>query len=281
MQVLSTIADFRAARATFAAPLGFVPTMGYLHAGHVALVQRAREENPMVAVSIFVNPMQFDRADDLARYPQDLERDLAMLREAGVDMVFAPRREEIYPADFVTTVRLSRVTERLEGGHRPGHFDGVATVVCKLFNIVQPARAYFGQKDAQQLVVVRRMVADLNLPVEVVGVPTVREPDGLALSSRNVFLLDGARQHALTLSQALNAARHAWAQGERDADRLRAAALAVYDAAPAVRLDYLSLAHPDTLEELSGPISQGLLSTAAWVGNVRLIDNVLLIVNSE
>lgn len=281
MQVLSTIADFRAARATFTSPLGFVPTMGYLHAGHVALVQRARAENPTVAVSIFINPMQFDRADDLARYPQDLERDLAMLHEAGADIVFAPRRDEIYPADFVTTIRLSRVTERLEGGHRPGHFDGVATVVCKLFNIVQPDRAYFGQKDAQQLVVVRRMTTDLNLPVEIIGVPTVREPDGLALSSRNVFLQGEDRQHALTLSRALAAGRAAWKQGERDADALRDAALAVYAAAPAVRLDYLSLAHPDTLEELSGPVTHALLSTAAWVGNVRLIDNVLLIANGE
>ncbi len=276
MQIAQTIAAFRAARAALPAPLGFVPTMGYLHAGHIELVRQARAASGAVAVSIFVNPAQFDRADDLARYPRDLQRDLAMLRDAAVDLVFAPDASEIYPAGHQTTVRVSAIGEVLEGARRPGHFDGVATVVSKLFNIVQPDRAYFGQKDAQQLVVIRRMVADLNFPIEIVAVPTVREPDGLALSSRNVFLHGAVRQQALALSQALFAARAAWQAGERDAATLRATALARFAETPAARLDYLSLANAETLEELHGPIEGGLLSTAAWVGGVRLIDNVVL-----
>nr|MBA3530706.1 pantoate--beta-alanine ligase [Ardenticatenales bacterium] len=180
MEVISTISEFRAARTKLTKPLGFIPTMGYLHAGHLALIKRAREENGVVAVSIFVNAMQFNEAEDLERYPRDMERDLEMLREAKVDIVFTPEHNEIYPDDFFTTVHVMGLTERLEGAARMGHFDGVSTVVCKLFNIVQPDRAYFGQKDAQQLVVVRHMVKDLNLPIEIVGVPTVRERDGLA-----------------------------------------------------------------------------------------------------
>jgi pantoate--beta-alanine ligase len=239
-------------------------------------VRRAHAENASVAVSIFVNPTQFDRPDDLARYPRDLQRDLAMLREEGVAAVFAPDASEIYPTGHSTKVHVAGLGDVLEGAHRPGHFDGVATVVAKLFNIIQPTRAYFGQKDAQQLAVIRRMVADLNFPIEIIGVPTVREPDGLALSSRNVFLQGAARQQALALSHALNAARAAWHMGERDADTLRAVANTVYDAAPGVQPEYLSLAHPETLEELHGSIQRGLLSTAAWVGGVRLIDNVIL-----
>ncbi len=277
MNVSESIYEFRAARAALPAPLGLVPTMGFLHEGHRALVRRARAENEAVAVSIFVNPTQFDRADDLARYPRDLERDLALLRDEGVDLVFAPDASEIYGPHHSTTVQVGKVTERLEGAHRKGHFEGVATVVAKLFNIVQPQRAYFGQKDAQQLVTVRRMVADLNFPVEIVAVPTVREADGLALSSRNVFLEGEARQQALVLAQALHAAWLAWHEGERDADALRAQALARFEATPEVRLEYLSLADPDHLVELSGPIERGLMSTAAWVGGVRLIDNVVLI----
>ncbi len=276
MHLIRTIPEFRAARAALPAPLGFVPTMGYLHAGHIALVRAARAENPSVAVSIFVNPAQFDRPDDLARYPRDLERDLAMLREEGVHLVFAPEASEIYPASHATKVRIEGLGDILEGAHRKGHFDGVATVVAKLFNIVQPDRAYFGQKDAQQLAVVRRMVADLNFPVQIIGVPTVREADGLALSSRNVFLKGEARQQALALSQVLNAARAAWQAGERDADALRAAANAIYEKAEGVQTEYLSLADPETLEELQGSIERGVMSTAAWVGGVRLIDNVIL-----
>jgi pantoate--beta-alanine ligase len=275
MKLYTTISEWRTARPALSTPLGLVPTMGYLHAGHIELVRRARAENATVAVSIFVNPTQFDRPDDLARYPRDLQRDLAMLREEGVAAVFAPDASEIYPTGHSTKVHVAGLGDILEGAHRPGHFDGVATVVAKLFNIIQPTHAYFGQKDAQQLAVIRRMVADLNFPIEIIGVPTVREPDGLALSSRNVFLQGEARQQALALSQALNAARAAWERGERDADTLRDAASAVYTTTEGVQPEYLSLAYPDTLEELHGPIERGLMSTAAWVGGVRLIDNVM------
>ncbi|MCB0076113.1 MAG: pantoate--beta-alanine ligase [Anaerolineales bacterium] len=268
------IDPFRRARQALSGTVGFVPTMGYLHEGHLALVARARDENDHVIVSIFVNPTQFDRADDLDRYPRDLQRDLQLLDDAGMTMVLAPSGETIYPQGYATTVTVAGLTERLEGAKRPGHFDGVATVVAKLLNIVQPDRAYFGQKDAQQLVVVRRMVADLNLPVQIIGVPTVREADGLALSSRNVFLQGDARADALALSQALGAAQAAWQQGERDAATLRRIATDRYADFPGVEVEYLSLADPDTLKELHGPIKRGLMSTAAWVGGVRLIDNV-------
>lgn len=268
------IDPFRRARQALSGTVGFVPTMGYLHEGHLALVARARDENDHVIVSIFVNPTQFDRADDLDRYPRDLQRDLQLLDDAGMTMVLAPSGETIYPQGYATTVTVAGLTERLEGAKRPGHFDGVATVVAKLLNIVQPDRAYFGQKDAQQLVVVRRMVADLNLLAQIIGVPTVREADGLALSSRNVFLQGDARADALALSQALGAAQAAWQQGERDAATLRRIATDRYADFPGVEVEYLSLADPDTLKELHGPIKRGLMSTAAWVGGVRLIDNV-------
>jgi pantoate--beta-alanine ligase len=276
MQVASTIPDVRAARATLPSPVGFVPTMGYLHEGHRALVRRARQENRSVVTSIFVNPAQFNRQDDLERYPRDLPRDLSILAEETVDLVFTPDASEIYPPRHATTVRLSGITEVLEGAHRPGHFDGVATIVAKLFNIVQPDRAYFGQKDAQQLLVVRRMVQDLNFPIEIRPVETVREPDGLALSSRNIFLESEARAQALALSRALHQAAQLWRAGERDAEALRAIAHASMGEHEQVRVEYLSLANPDTLEELSGKVESGLMSVAAWVGGVRLIDNVVL-----
>ncbi len=276
MQILTTIAGVRALHQTLSGTLGFVPTMGYLHAGHLSLVEQARTENDHVAVSIFVNPTQFDRPDDLARYPRDLERDLALLDDQGVTFVFAPEPEEVYPPFHSTTVMVSRVTDVLEGAHRPGHFNGVATVVCKLFNIVQPTRAYFGQKDAQQVVVVRRMTRDLNLPVEVIACPTLREPDGLALSSRNVFLQGDERQEALALSRALFAVKGLWEAGERNVDALRTPGNQIFATYPTVRLEYFSCADPDTLEEQRGVVEKTLVSTAAWVGKVRLIDNLLL-----
>lgn len=276
MHLLKTIGEVRALHQSVSGTLGFVPTMGYLHAGHLSLVERARSENDHVALSIFVNPTQFDRPDDLARYPRDLERDLALLEGKGVTFVFAPTPDEIYPPRHSTAVTVSRVTDGLEGAHRPGHFNGVATVVCKLFNIVQPTRAYFGQKDAQQVVVVRRMTQDLNLPVEVIACPTLREADGLALSSRNVFLQGEERQEALALSRALFAVRAAWERGERSAESLRSLAIAIFATYPTVRLEYFSCADPDTLEEQEGNVEQTLVSTAAWVGKVRLIDNLLL-----
>ncbi len=276
MIVCYTVAELRKARARLPAPVGFVPTMGYLHAGHLALVRQSKLENAATVVSIFVNPTQFDRADDLASYPRDVPRDLRLLEDLGVDAVFVPSADEMYPPGFKTLVRVQEITEVLEGAHRPGHFDGVATVVTKLFNIVQPDRAYFGQKDAQQVVVVKRLVADLNFPLEIRVVPTVREPDGLALSSRNVRLTPEGRRAAPLLFRALSAARDAWLAGERDAERLRERVRAVLAKEPRIRLEYVSLAHPETLEELEGEVSRGLLSLAAWIDDVRLIDNVVL-----
>jgi len=276
MVVCETIADLRAARANLSAPVGFVPTMGYLHAGHMALVHQAKQENAATVVSIFVNPIQFDRAEDLARYPRDLPRDMRLLEEAGVDLVFAPSVEEMYPAGFRTVVHVREITEVLEGKHRPGHFDGVTTVVTKLLNIVQPDRAYFGQKDAQQAIVVKQLVADLNIPVEIREVATVREPDGLALSSRNVLLSPAGRAVAPTLYQALQAAQAAWQGGERDADRLRAIVHGELAREPRIEVEYVSLADLETLQELKGEVRRGLLSLAAWIDGVRLIDNVRL-----
>src|SRR5947209_3208525 len=207
MDVLNTIAAFREARRALNGSLGLVPTMGYLHEGHLSLVRAAKEANDDVAISIFVNPTQFGPNEDFTTYPRDPDRDLAMLRDAGVELVFMPEPAEMYPEGFETSVDVGSVSEPLEGTARPGHFRGVATVVLKLFNIVQPQRAYFGQKDAQQVVVIRKMVVDLNFPLEIVVAPTMREPDGLAMSSRNVFLRERERQAALALFNSLSAAR--------------------------------------------------------------------------
>jgi pantoate--beta-alanine ligase len=250
--------------------------MGFLHEGHLALVRQARTENTTVAVSIFVNPTQFGEAEDYARYPRDLDRDLALLRQEGVDLVFAPSVEEMYPAGFSTAVDVEGVTGRLEGEFRPGHFRGVATVVSKLFNVIQPDRAYFGQKDAQQLRVIRKMVADLNMPVTIRPVPTVREPDGLALSSRNVLLSPEQRQAATVLSRALREAEQRYRAGERSGEALHQAMQAVLAAEPLVRPDYVSVADGDTLEELDHVNGPALLSLAVRIGKVRLIDNIPL-----
>lgn len=251
--------------------------MGYLHEGHLALVRRAKAECEHVAVSIFVNPTQFGPNEDLARYPRDVPRDLALLREAGVDLVFAPMPDEMYPPGYSTYVEVEHVTAPLEGARRPGHFRGVATVVCKLFNIVQAQRAYFGQKDAQQTVVIRQMVRDLNLPIEIVIVPTVREADGVALSSRNVYLSPAQRAAAPTLYRALQQAQALYAHGERAAETLRAAMQAVLAQQPLAQIDYVSVADPHTLQELHGRIEHGaLLSLAVRFGTTRLIDNILL-----
>ncbi len=256
--------------------LGFVPTMGYLHEGHLALVRRARAENDHVAVSIFVNPTQFGPREDFARYPRDTERDLTLLRAEGVDLVFMPEADEIYPPGFDTWVQVGGVTRRLEGKARPGHFRGVATVVCKLFNIVGPGRAYFGQKDAQQLRVITKMVRDLDMPVEIVPVPTVREPDGLALSSRNVYLSPDEREQALSLSRALATAQEMVAAGERRTGPIRAAMRRLIEAQPAATIDYISIADSATLEELSVIDRPALISLAVRIGATRLIDNVVI-----
>lgn len=278
MQVVETVQGVRAIRRSGQGSWGLVPTMGFLHAGHISLVRRAREENDHVGVSIFVNPTQFGPQEDLAAYPRDLARDLQLLEEAGADLVWTPPVSEVYPPLFQTYVTVEDVTRPLEGAARSGHFRGVATVVAKLFNVFQPDRAYFGQKDAQQVAVIRRMVLDLNFPLEVVVCPIVREPDGLALSSRNIYLTPEQRAAAPVLHRALTAAAAVWHAGERDGDRLRGIMADVLAAEPLARPDYVSAADPLTLAELGANASERgvLLSLAVRIGRARLIDNILI-----
>jgi pantoate--beta-alanine ligase len=250
--------------------------MGYLHQGHLSLVRRARAECASVAVSIFVNPTQFGPNEDLAAYPRDLPRDLRLLEAEGVDLVWVPTPEVMYPPGYQTWVTVDEVTQPLEGAMRPAHFRGVTTVVAKLFTAVQPDRAYFGQKDAQQAAVIRQMTRDLNFPIEIVVCPTLREADGLAMSSRNVYFNPEERQAATVLSRALFAARDAFQAGEGDAQCLRDLMAEIINAEPLARLQYVSCAHPDTLEELHGPAARALLSMAVYVGKTRLIDNVVI-----
>jgi len=276
VEVLDSIPAARAQLATSDRPLGLAPTMGFLHEGHLALVRQARADNRSVVVSIFVNPTQFGPAEDFAHYPRDMDRDLALLRDEAVDVVFAPSVEEMYPPGFGTGIVVEGITERLEGEFRPGHFRAVTTIVAKLFNVVQPDRAYFGQKDAQQLRVIRKLVADLNLAVEVCAVPTVREEDGLAMSSRNVLLSPEERAAATVLSRALREASQRYKDGERSGDRLREAMRAVLAGEPLARPDYVSVADADTLLELAQMDRPALLSLAARIGKTRLIDNIPL-----
>lgn len=276
MQVITPLADLRRARVALPGTLGLVPTMGFLHAGHLSLVERARAECDHVGVSIFVNPTQFGPSEDLGRYPRDLARDLALLEPLGVDLVWTPGAAEMYPPGFQTWVTVDEVSAPLEGKHRPGHFRGVTTVVAKLFNAFTPDRAYFGQKDAQQAAVIRRMVRDLNFPLEVVVCPIKREPDGLALSSRNVYLSPAERQAATVLFRALSAARAAYEAGERDGEMLRARMASTLAAEPLAREEYVSVADPDTLAELACIEDRALLSMAVRVGSTRLIDNLIL-----
>jgi len=276
MKVLCTIAEFKEARQKIKNSVGFVPTMGYLHEGHLALVRRARAENKTVVASIFVNPTQFGPREDFARYPRDPERDLALLEKEKVDLIFMPSAEEMYPKGFSSWVEVEKVTERLEGASRPGHFRGVATVVAKLFNIVQPTRAYFGQKDAQQAVVIKKMVADLNMNLEIVLVPTQREPDGLAMSSRNTYLSPEERQAAPVLWKSLNLAQQLCSQGERNAERMRQQMIAFIQKEPLAKIDYVSIADPETLEELAEIDRAALVSLAVRIGDRRLIDNITL-----
>ncbi len=276
MKIAESISDVRRRRRELQEPVGLVPTMGYLHEGHLSLVRRAKEECASVVVSIFVNPTQFGPHEDLAAYPRDIPRDLQMLREIEVDLVWTPTNQTMYPIGYQTWVTVEQVTQRLEGEHRPGHFKGVTTVVAKLFNVVQPQRAYFGQKDAQQAAVIRRMVSDLNIPVEVVVCPTVRESDGLAMSSRNVYLSEEERRAAVVLFRALTAAKAAFESGERDAGSLRKLMMDVLLQEPLARVQYVSCANPETLEEHSGEFSSALLSMAVFIGKTRLIDNILV-----
>ncbi len=254
--------------------IGFVPTMGALHQGHLSLVETCARECDATVVSIFVNPTQFGPNEDYDKYPRTLEKDLEALAPYGVDLVFAPAVEEMYPQGFQTQVLVGGVTELWEGRSRPGHFAGVTTVVAKLLNIVQPQVAYFGHKDYQQSVVVRRMVRDLDLPVQIRVCPTVREEDGLALSSRNAYLSPQQRKQALTLSRSLQLAREMIHQGRRRAVDILAEMKKLYDQQPDVRLDYLAVVDPETLlpvEEVAGPV---VVLCAAWVGQTRLIDNL-------
>ncbi len=276
MQVVETVSEVRRIRQSTQGTWGLVPTMGFLHEGHLALVQRARLENDHVGVSIFVNPTQFGPTEDLSAYPRDLQRDLRLLEDLGVDLIWTPPVEEVYPSGFQTYITVENVTRPLEGAARPTHFRGVATVVAKLFNVFQPDRAYFGQKDAQQVVVIQQMVRDLAFPLEVVVCPIVRERDGLAKSSRNVYLTPEQRAAAPVLYRALTTARRAWTQGERDGERLRAAMLDVLCAEPLAQVDYVSAADPVTLAELGTATNGALLSMAVRVGRARLIDNLLL-----
>lgn len=254
--------------------VGFVPTMGYLHEGHASLIRRARRENDAVLVSIFVNPLQFGAGEDLAAYPRDLERDLALCEGAGADVVFHPTPEEMYGDRRGLVIGVGEIGTKLCGASRPGHFDGVATVVAKLFNIAGPCRAYFGEKDAQQLVVIRNLVGFFDIPVTVVGCPTVREADGLAMSSRNVYLSAEQRRASLVLRRALQEARDAVANGERDGRRLAEAMRARISSEALVRLDYAACVHPETLDKLETIDGRALCAVAAWVGKARLIDNV-------
>jgi pantoate--beta-alanine ligase len=276
MRVLATIGEFKQARQMVATSVGFVPTMGYLHEGHLVLARRAKVENRIAAVSIFVNPLQFGPTEDFARYPRDPDRDLSLLEKEGVDWVFMPSVEDMYPQECSSWVNVEKVTDRLEGAIRPGHFRGVATVVAKLFNIVRPTRAYFGQKDAQQVVVIKRMVADLNMNLEIVVVPTVREPDGLAMSSRNVYLNPQERQAALVLWKSLNLAQQLWLEGGRKAERVRQQMSGLIQKEPLAKIEYISIAHPETLEELTEIDQPALVSLAVRFGKTRLIDNITL-----
>lgn len=261
--------------------IGFVPTMGYLHEGHAALIRRAKDENDRVVLSIFVNPTQFGENEDYGRYPRDLERDMRIAESTGVDFVFAPSAEEMYPSGFRTYVEVEGWGKRLCGRSRPGHFRGVATIVAKLFMLVEPDKAYFGMKDIQQLLIVKRMVRDLNMKVKIVPVPTVREADGLAMSSRNSYLNADERRAAAVLYRSLEEAKKMFSQGERNAEEIRRMMLSVINEEPLARVDYASVFDPETLEELDRIEGNAHAAVAVWIGGTRLIDNIPLEVRNQ
>jgi pantoate--beta-alanine ligase len=275
MIVVDTIADMRKIRQKLAELVGFVPTMGYLHEGHLSLVKQAREENDSVVVSIFVNPTQFGPKEDFKSYPRDIERDLKMLKPL-TDIVFMPSTLEMYPEDYDTWVVPGNIAERLEGAARPSHFRGVDTVVAKLFNTVQPTRAYFGQKDAQQVAVIKKMVADLNMNLEIVTCRTLRETDGLAMSSRNIYLNPEQRRAATILFKALTMARELWEQGEKEAGTIRRRMTDLIEEEKLAVINYISIANPETLKEMHHIKTPALISLAVKFGKTRLIDNILL-----
>jgi pantoate--beta-alanine ligase len=276
MQVIKTIGEMKQARRAMPRPVGFVPTMGYLHEGHLFLARQARAANKSSIVSIFVNPTQFGPQEDFERYPRDTERDLGMLQKERVDVVFMPEPGEIYLPGFSTWVEVGSVSERLEGAARPGHFRGVATVVAKLFNIVEPDYAYFGQKDAQQTVVIKKMVADLDMNLQVVVVPTVRESDGLAMSSRNVYLSVEERKQAPVLNRSLQLAEKLFRNGERDAGTILRQMTDLIRQQPLARIEYISIADAVTLQELETIRKPAVLSMVVRFGKTRLLDNVVL-----
>ncbi|NWJ44393.1 MAG: pantoate--beta-alanine ligase [Chloroflexi bacterium] len=282
MELITSVAEMALATSNWQAvglKVGLVPTMGYLHEGHISLAKRARAENDKVVASIFVNPLQFGPKEDFSRYPRDLERDLNLLEGAGVDAVFHPTPQEMYPEGFNASIEVLGITDVLEGAHRPGHFKGVTTVVAKLFNIVSPCKAYFGQKDAQQVAVIKKMVRDLNFPLEIVICPTLREADGLAMSSRNIYLSVDERKAATVLYRALTAAQTAFENGNRQGDALRKLMNEVISSETLAKPDYVSVANPEDLREYAGLIPTGkgvLLSMAVRFGSTRLIDNFQL-----
>lgn len=276
MLTIVSLSELHAARRSFSGTVGLVPTMGYLHEGHLSLVRRAREECDHVIVSLFVNPTQFGPQEDLSKYPRDLERDLQLIEPLGVDLVWTPTAEIMYPPGYQTWVEVTEITRPLEGAMRPGHFKGVTTIVAKLFIGTQPDKAYFGQKDAQQAAVIRRMTRDLNFPIEIVVCPIVREPDGLAMSSRNVYLEPEQRKAALVLYRSLTAAKNAYESGERSAEALCQIMKDVLASEPLAEMQYVSCADYDTLEELETIRGKALLSMAVFLGKTRLIDNFVL-----
>ncbi|MEX0749343.1 MAG: pantoate--beta-alanine ligase [Dehalococcoidia bacterium] len=276
MHVFRTIDDLQAWRRSLEGDVGHVPTMGYLHEGHLSLVREARRQSAHAVATIFVNPAQFAPHEDLGRYPRDEDRDLSLLEAERTDAVFVPTVDEMYPEGYATYVGVDALTQRLEGASRPTHFRGVTTVVLKLFNIVRPDRAYFGQKDAQQLAVIRRMVRDLDVPVHVVGLPIVREPDGLAMSSRNAYLTPEQRAQAPVLDRALALAERLFDDGVRDASQIRRHVEETIRAQPLAEIDYVSVADAETLDELEIVDGAALVSLAVRFGATRLIDNTVL-----
>ena len=276
MRKVSTLDELRSARLSLSGTVGLVPTMGFLHEGHLSLIHRAKEECNHVVVSIFVNPTQFGPKEDLSKYPRDIDRDLKLIEPLGTDLVWMPTAEIMYPQGYQTWVEVDAITSPLEGAMRPGHFKGVTTVVAKLFNGVQPHKAYFGQKDAQQAAVIRQMTRDLNFPIEIVVCPIVREAGGLAMSSRNVYLDANQRKAATVLFRSLSAAKELYENGERDAEKIRGKVKEVLASEPLAEAQYVSCADYDTLEELTEIKGKALLSMAVFVGKTRLIDNFVL-----
>jgi len=276
MKIVRSISDLKAVRKKFDGSVGFVPTMGSLHEGHLSLVRRSRVENDYTTVSIFVNPTQFLPHEDYRAYPRNEEQDLALLQKESVDLVFLPEGKEIYTENHCTFVSIEGLSNVLEGTFRPGHFRGVATVVAKLFNLMEPTRSYFGQKDAQQLLVIQKMVTDLNMNLEIIACPTIREEDGLAMSSRNIYLKPEDRRAAKVIPRALFAARDLWLSGERDGKILRRQIRQMISEVSGAEIDYVSIADPITLTELDRATAGALISLAVKMGGVRLIDNVIL-----